>query len=141
MSEKQLCAFWVGDYLFGIEVNAVQEVVRGQIETRVPLSSHVIRGLINLRGQVVTVVDMRRCLRFSEDERQQSVYVVLLHDSGTLSLYVDKMMGVLKVSDEQWEKPAEQANQVAQTFIRGVYKLSNQLLFLLDLDKVVRAAS
>lgn len=140
MSEKQLCVFWVNDYLFGIEVNAVQEVVRGQLETCVPLSSHMIRGLINLRGQVVTVIDMRRCLRLPEAEGSQSVYVVLLHESGTLSLYVDKMMGVLKVEDDQWEEPAEQANQVAQTFIRGVYKLEEQLLFLLDLDKVIRTA-
>ncbi len=137
--ETQLCAFWIGDDLFGIGVSSVQEIVRDQIETPIPLARPQIRGLINLRGQVVTVVDLRRCLGLhpAEDEKR-CVHIVLHHKHDSFSLFVDGMMGVVDVKEEQWEKPAEQEDHVARTLIEGVYKLEKNLLLLLDLNQIIK---
>src|SRR5215469_11422910 len=102
--EKQYCTFYVDGLYFGLDVLHVQEIIRYQEMTRVPLASPVVRGLINLRGQIVTALDLRRRLELSERPAdQQPVNVVVHTDDGAVSLLVDEIGDVLEVEEKAFE--------------------------------------
>lgn len=133
----QFCTFHVGTLLFGIDVTMVQEVMRYQDMTRVPLASPVIRGLINLRGQIVTAVDMRRRLGlppFSEGHLPMNVIVRL--EDGAVSLLVDEIGEVIDVGADAFERPPETLTGAARELIRSVCKLEGALLLVLDAQQV-----
>ena len=138
---KQFSTFVVEGLLFGVEVEKVQEVIRYQEMTRVPLAPSVVRGLINLRGQIVTGLDMRRRLELKErDEKQLAMNVVVRHEDGAVSLLVDEIGEVLEVEEEAFEPPPETLNGRARELILGVYKLQGRLLHVLDTDKALNPA-
>lgn len=135
---KQFSTFVVDRLLFGVEVDKVQEVIRYQQMTRVPLAPPVVKGLINLRGQIVTAVDLR--CRLGLRERAPTdlpMNVVIRHDDGAVSLLVDEIGDVLEVEEESFELPPETLGGKARELIRGVYKLNDRLLHVLDSKRVV----
>ena len=133
---NQLCTFYLDDLYFGVDVQKVQEVIRYQEMTRIPLAPPVVRGLINLRGQIVTAIDMRRRLELSEfPEDRLPMNVVIRTDSGPLSLLVDEIGDVLEVNEEEFEQPPETLRGMVRDMIRGTYKLRNRLLLNLDCDR------
>jgi purine-binding chemotaxis protein CheW len=135
---RRLCTFYLDGMLFGIDVDAVQEVLRYQAMTPVPLAPPVVAGLINLRGQIVTALDLRR--RLELPERSTDVLptnVVLRSSTVGASLLVDSIGEVLEVDDESFEPPPETAQGTAHELILGAYKLPDQLLLLLDLRKTL----
>ena len=140
VAEQEYCTFVVDESYFGIEVLRVQEVIRYQAMTRVPLAPRVVRGLINLRGQIVTAIDLRRRLELSDcaDDRLP-VNVVVTTDDGAVSLLVDEIGDVLAVSERDFERPPESVRGIARELIRGAYKLPGRLLLALDLDRVLDA--
>src|SRR6266404_3904656 len=96
--EHQYCTFYLDGHYFGLDVLKVQEIIRYQEMTRVPLAPPVVRGLINLRGQIVTALDLRRRLELAERPAdQQPVNVVVQTDDGAVSLLVDEIGDVLEV--------------------------------------------
>src|SRR6185295_1517091 len=120
--ERQLCAFRLDGHSFGIDVLRVQEVIRYQEMTRVPLAPPVVRGLINLRGQIVTALDLRRRLELPDRPADQlPVNVVIQTDDGAVSLLVDEIGDVLEVSEEAFERPPETLQGTARELIRGAY--------------------
>jgi purine-binding chemotaxis protein CheW len=136
---KQLCTFLLDGHLFGVEVVRVQEVIRYQAMTRVPLASPVIQGLINLRGQIVTALDMRA--RFERPPRASSelpMNVVIRAEDGVISLLVDEIGDVVEVQEEAFERPPETISHLGKDLISGVYKLDEQLLLLLDTNRVIQ---
>jgi purine-binding chemotaxis protein CheW len=136
---KQLCTFALDGLLFGVEVVRVQEVIRYQEMTRVPLASPVIRGLINLRGQIVTALDMRARLEFPpRDPSELPMNVVLRSEDGAISLLVDEIGEVVEVHEEAFERPPETISSLGRELILGVYKLDERLLLLLDTDKAIK---
>src|SRR5712691_1623782 len=95
---RQLCTFMVGDLFFGVEVQQVQEVIRYLPMTRVPLAPRVVEGLINLRGQIVTAIDLRRRLELPERaEGQRPMNIVVRTAGGAVSLLVDDIGEVVEV--------------------------------------------
>lgn len=139
---QQFCTFFLEGLFFGIEVEKVQEVIRYQEMTRVPLAPSVVGGLINLRGQIVTAVDMRRRLGLSErPEDQLPMNVVVRTEDGAVSLLVDEIGDVLETEEESFERPPETLQGEARELIRGVYKLKGQLLLILDTDKALDEVS
>lgn len=137
-SEQQYCTFFLDGLFFGVEVRKVQEVIRYQEMTRVPLAPPVIKGLINLRGQIVTALDLRRRLALSpRPDGELPMNVVVRTDEGAVSLLVDEIGDVLEVTDETFERPPETIDGVARELIRGVYKLRERLLLILDTEKAV----
>jgi purine-binding chemotaxis protein CheW len=134
----QYCTFYVDGHYFGLDVLQVQEIIRFQEMTRVPLASPVVRGLINLRGQIVTALDLRRRLELTERPAdQQPVNVVVHTDDGAVSLLVDEIGDVLEVSEKLFERPPETLKGTARELIRGAYKLENRLLLILDTERTV----
>ena len=111
----------------------VQEVIRYQEMTRVPLASVVIKGLINLRGQIVTAVDMRHRLELApRPDDELPMNVVLRTEDGAVSLLVDEIGDVVEVEETAYEEPPETLAGVARDLIAGAYKLKNSLLLILD---------
>ncbi len=137
MASQQFCTFFLDGYLFGVPVPQVQEVIRFHEMTRVPLSPEVVEGMINLRGQIVVAIDLRR--RFGMGDRPDSelpVNVVVRADGGPVSLLVDDIGDVLEVDEASFEFPP-QTMKVARELVRGVYKLPERLLLVLDTDQAV----
>jgi purine-binding chemotaxis protein CheW len=140
-SDRQYCTFYLDDIFFGVEVEKVQEVVCYQEMTRVPLAPPVVRGLINLRGQIVTALELRRRLELPERPAGRNpVNVVVRADDVPTSLLVDQIGDVLEVSEEAFERPPETLRGVGRELIRGTYKLKDRLLLILDMEKVVDVA-
>jgi purine-binding chemotaxis protein CheW len=135
---RQFCTFFVDNLFLCLEVERVQEVLRPQEMTYVPLASKVISGLINLRGQIVTAVDLRRRLELpARPEGQRPMNIVVRTDGGAVSLLVDEIGDVLEVNDAAFERPPETLHGVARELIRGIYKLKGQLLLVLDADRTI----
>jgi purine-binding chemotaxis protein CheW len=129
----QLSTFHVGKYLFGVDVALVQEIVRLQTITPVPLSGKDIAGLINLRGEVLTAIDVRARLGLppSGGERPQ-VNVVVRVDDEPVSLLVDEIGGVVEVSQIPFEGTPSTVNSRVGSLLLGAYTMPEKLLLALD---------
>jgi purine-binding chemotaxis protein CheW len=139
---NQFCTFYLDRFFLGVEVLKVQEVIRYQTMTRVPLAPPVVRGLINLRGQIVTAIDLRRRLELDERPADQlPMNVVVRTDEGTVSFLVDEIGEVLEVEDDQFETPPETVRGISRELIRGVYKMKGRLLLILDTEKATAIES
>lgn len=140
--DRKFCTFTLDGLLFGVEVAKVQEVIRHLNLTRVPLAPPIVRGLINLRGQIVTAIDLRCRLELeARSEGQHPMNVVVRTDDEAVSLLVDEIGDVCEVDEEAFERPPETLNGVARDLIRGAYKLKERLLLVLDTEKAVQVAS
>jgi len=135
----QLSTFHVGKYLFGVDVALVQEIVRMQPITPVPLSASEIAGLINLRGEVLTAVDLRSRLGLPPPppEARPQVNVVVRVDDEPVSLLVDAIGGVIDVSALPFQSTPATVDQKTRALIVGAYTLPDQLLLALDVRKVL----
>ncbi len=135
---SQFSTFFVGNLFFGVDVLRVQEVLLFQHMTRVPLAPQVIEGLINLRGQIVTAIDMRRMLKLPDRaEGQSPMNMVIGSEDGAVSLLVDEIGDVLDVDRALYERPPESLDPAARQLIRGVYKLKDRLMLVLDVEKAM----
>ena len=138
-SAIQYSTFHIGDLLFGIDVMRVQEVLRYQEMTKVPLAPDVVRGLINLRGQIVTAIDLRRRMGLpplSGDKLPMNVVVRSVE--GVISLLVDEISDVLEVRKSDHEDPPNNLPSEQRNLIEGLYKLDGQLLLVLDIERVLQ---
>jgi purine-binding chemotaxis protein CheW len=137
-SEGQFCTFFVNGLFLGVEVTRIQEVIRYQPLTAVPLTTSVVAGLMNLRGQIVTAIDLRQRLglppRTGED---LPTNVVLRTDDGAVSLLVDEIGDVIEVDEDAFERPPETLDGEARELIRGAYKLKGRLLLVLDAERTI----
>ena len=130
---KQVCTFTVGEMLFGIDVPLIQEVMRPQIMTRVPLAPSVIRGLINLRGQILTAIDLRERLGMPPAPATVSgMNIVVRLPDETVSFLVDEVGEVLNLEEDQFEEAPVTLHGAIQEVTAGIYKLKDRLLLLLN---------
>jgi purine-binding chemotaxis protein CheW len=130
--------FLVQDRFLGVPVDRVQEVLRAQPLTPVPLAHAHVSGLLNLRGSIVTAVDLRARLGLpGRDAGMPSANVVVTTDRGPLSLVVDRLGDVLSVDDRSFEPLPDTVDVTARRLIKGAYKLDDALLLDLDLDETV----
>jgi len=136
---RQYSTFAVGSLFFGIEVLEVQEVLRYQEMTRVPLASGVIEGLINLRGQIVTAIDMRSRLNLQKrPEGHTPMNMVVSSEDGAVSLLVDEIGDVIEVQADSYEPTPDNLPQEQRDLIQGVYKLEGRLLLALNRERVLQ---
>jgi purine-binding chemotaxis protein CheW len=135
---SQLATFWLDGDLFGVEVEHVQEVLRSQSITRVPLAPPAVAGLINLRGQVVTAIELRERLgRPARPAGEEPVVIVVRLHGEAVSLLVDSIADVVDVDLRDFEAPPDTMDGTSRELIRGAYKLSGQLLLALDVNRAV----
>ena len=135
---QQYCTFYVDGIHLGIEVLKVQEVLRYQHMTKVPLASDVVRGLINLRGQIVTAIDLRRRLGMPpRGDDKLPMNVVIRSDDGAVSLLVDEIGDVMETTAEKFERPPQTLAGPARDLFLGVYKFEGSLLLVLDTERTL----
>ncbi|MCS7221658.1 MAG: chemotaxis protein CheW [Anaerolineae bacterium] len=138
IQEEQLVVFRLGDESYGIDISRVQGIERMQPVTIVPRAPHWIEGVINLRGQITPVMNLRVRFGFErvEPTKETRIVVVQIKDQ-RVGLVVDKVTGVLRINGEQVEPPSELVASMESAYLRGIAKLEDGLLILLDLDKVL----
>jgi purine-binding chemotaxis protein CheW len=131
----------VGDLLIGIDVNAVQEVTAGAVLTPVPLASPLVRGLLNLRGQIVTAIDLRRCLRLDDRPDGLRPQHVVLQAAGGVSLLVDEVGDVIALEPASIEAVPPALPAHLRSLIAGVCEVDGVQLLTLDVDRVLNLAA
>ncbi len=133
---SQFCTFYLDSLLFGVDLQGVQEVIRNLEMTQVPLAPGVVRGLINLRGQIVTAIDLRQRLGLKAPAAGAlPMNVVVRSEDGAVSLLVDEIGDVAEVEESTFERSPETLTGPVRAMILGVYKLDGRLLHVLDKDK------
>ncbi len=138
-AQLQLCTFLVDGKLLGMELEKVQEVLNYQEMTPVPLAPSVVAGLINLRGSIVTAIDLRRRLALEERPAEmRPTNVVLREEIGSVALLADAIGDVVAVSQDSFEPRPETLEGVARHLIKGAYKLQNRLLLVLDTEALLK---
>lgn len=134
----QLCTFALAGHHFGVPVGRVQEVIRHQEMTAVPLAPAIVRGLINLRGQIVTALDLRQPLDLPPaPPGALPTNVVVRAGSDLYSLLVDEIGDVIEVGAGAFEPPPDTLTGRCRELIRGAFKLDGRLLLLLDTDRLL----
>jgi purine-binding chemotaxis protein CheW len=137
---KQYSTFYIDDLMFGIEVGTVQEIIRYQTMTPVPLASPIVRGLINLRGQIVTAIDLRRRLGLADRENEKEVppmNVVIRIQDEVISLLVDQIGDVIETDNIPFERAPETLDPVIKQVVSGIYKLDGKLLLTLNAEQTI----
>ncbi len=135
---KQFSTFYVAKRLYGIDVTRVQEVVRTMPMTPIPLAAPHIRGLINLRGQVATAIGIRELFGMTDSPPETFMNVVCKIDGTLVSLQVDEIGDVMEVSKADFESTPQTVTDGIRRFMSGVYKVSNELLSIIDIDQVYK---
>ncbi len=134
---QQLCTFYIDEHLLGVDASVVQEVILRQRLTPVPLAPSVVLGVVNLRGQIVTAIDLRTGLGLETDkDTVPPVIVVLQVEEELVSFMVDRIGEVVQVNSNDFETTPETLQGVARGLLVGAYKLPGQLLLMLDPRKV-----
>jgi purine-binding chemotaxis protein CheW len=133
---SQFCTFYLDKLLFGVELKSVQEVIRSLDVTKVPLAPSVVSGLINLRGQIVTAVDLRRKLDLEpRAPGVAAMNIVVRSEDGAVSLLVDEIGDVVEVEQDTFEVPPETLPGAVREVITGVHKLNGRLMLVLETSK------
>ncbi|MEM6366121.1 MAG: chemotaxis protein CheW [Planctomycetota bacterium] len=137
-SLEPYCTFRVDDMLFGVQVREVQEVIRDHKTTPVPLAPPLVQGLMNLRGQIVSALNLRDKLGLpTHDLDRPPMNVVIRSGDGPISLLVDEIGDVVQVDPDGYEPLPETLQGSQRELMRGAYKLDGRLLLILDTDRVV----
>ncbi|MEH2069741.1 MAG: chemotaxis protein CheW [Nostoc sp.] len=145
MSE-QLCTFFLKGVYFGINVLQVQEVIRPQAITRIPLAPPDICGLINLRGQIITVIDLQRRLEMSEPQTQSNIKfveqpqgfnIIVRSDDEVVSLLVDNIGDVLEFPQNTFQPPPATLKGKMLSMLAGAYPLPDGFVLVLDAEKIL----
>jgi purine-binding chemotaxis protein CheW len=140
---NQYTTFYLNDTYFGIDIQTVQEIIRHRPTTPIPLAPADICGLIDLRGQIVPVVDLQSRLGMPTNLSLSAIadedrYDIILRDDNELVSFLVRDIGdVLELADEDFEPPIATLQGTIRSFVRGAYKLDDRLLLILDSDKVL----
>jgi purine-binding chemotaxis protein CheW len=130
--------FSIGKELYGVAIDAVHEIVKVPEITQVPDAPAFLEGVINLRGRIVPVVDLRKRLRLDSKEKTKSSRVLITEHEGRLvGLLVDAVSEVLKIQPDAVEPPPDMISSIGVEYITGVAKAAARLIILLELGKVL----
>jgi purine-binding chemotaxis protein CheW len=138
--ELQLVSFNIGTEEFGVDILKVQEINRMVEITRVPQAPHYVEGVINLRGKVIPIVDLRKRFGLELKEHDKNTRIVVVDIGGNImGMIVDSVSEVLRLPASTIEPPPEIVTGVNSEYIKGVAKLEDRLLIFLDLSRVIDA--
>lgn len=137
--ENQYVSFWVDNQLLGVPVNAVQEVLNPQTIARVPKSRPEIAGLLNLRGQIVTAINLRKRMGLPElDGGRDSMNVVFRYDDESFSLLVDEVGEVINVQADSMEPVPHTLDSHWKAVTKGVFRLKERLFIILNVGAILK---
>ncbi|MBP6177748.1 MAG: chemotaxis protein CheW [Anaerolineales bacterium] len=136
--EQQLVVFELANEFYGINIALVESIIKVQAITQLPQTPNYVKGVTNLRGSVLPVIDLRTrfALETKEDTRQTRIIIVTM-GSVKVGVVVDGVSEVLRISDESIEPLPPLVNSVDSAFLKGIVRLENRLIILLELSKVL----
>jgi purine-binding chemotaxis protein CheW len=138
MSEIQLVVFDLASEHYGVDISDVREIIRMQNITKVPGATSYVEGIINLRGKVLPVLDLRKRLGLKVAEQTEESRIVVIDITyGEVGVIVDAVTEVLRVPNSSIEPPSAMVTQGNSDYLRGIAKLSDRLIILLDLNKLL----
>ena len=134
----QLVSFKIGTEEFGVDILKVQEINRMVDITKVPRSPEFVEGIINLRGKVIPIIDLRKRFNMDLSDHDKNTRIVVVDIEGqTMGMVVDSVSEVLRIPASTIEPTPDVVTSVESEYIRGVAKLDNRLLIHLDLSKIL----
>ena len=134
----QLVSFKLGKEEFGVDILKVQEINRMLEITEMPNSPDFVEGIVNLRGRIIPVIDLKKRLQLPTKEHDNSTRIIVVELGGkTVGFIVDEVSEVLRIESNITEPPPEMVAGIESDFITAVAKLEDKLLILLDLNKVL----
>lgn len=135
---RQLVVFSIADEIYGVDIHQVKEIIRVPEITRVPRTPDFVEGVVNLRGSVIPVLDLRKRFGFASGEASSDQRIVVMEVANqTVGMIVDSVSEVLQVDVEEVEAPSPYVVSVDSQYIAGIVKLDERLIILLDADRVL----
>jgi len=137
VEERQLVVFDLANEAYGVDINAVDGIIRMQVITKVPMTLDFVEGVINLRGEVIPVVDMRKRFGLQVTEETKDSRIVVVDISGhKVGMVVDAVTEVLRITADSIEPPSSVITTADSSCLMGIAKVEDRLIILLDLDQV-----
>jgi purine-binding chemotaxis protein CheW len=134
----QLVSFKIENEEFGIDIFKVKEINRMMHVTKVPNAPNYVEGVVNLRGKIIPVVDIRSRLQLTKKEHDKNTRIIVVElDKSTVGFVVDEVREVLRIPEAITEPPPDFVGSINSDFIKSVGKLNDRILILLDLEKVI----
>ena len=136
--EEQLVAFKLGEEVYGLEIALIHEIIRWREITAIPRTASEIEGVINLRGKIVPILDLRQRLGLPGVERGSATRIIVAETAdSTVGLIVDSVVGVLRIPQASIEPPSPLVSRIDEDAIRGIGKIADTLVILLNMEKAL----
>lgn len=137
-SSHQFCGFKIAGEEYAIPVMQVQEVIKPQMVTPIPQAQEQVRGLINLRGQIVTCLSLRKLFKQEDDLTKSYMNIIVKGDDGLYSLIVDEVTDIIDVDENNLESTPSTISENLKRFVDKIYKRDNGVVILLSIDELVK---
>ena len=138
VEEKQLVVFNLGEEAYAVDITMVREIIQLQAITRVPGTPPSVEGVINLRGSIIPIVDLRKRFQLSKIERDKDTRIVVVNCKGQdVGVIVDSVAQVLRIPVDSIEPASSVFSGEHLEHLMGIVKLSNRLVIMLDMDRVL----
>jgi purine-binding chemotaxis protein CheW len=134
----QLVTFFIGEEIYAINILKIQEIIRLTEITRVPNADNYIKGVINLRGKIIPIIDLRERLEMPFRNRDEETRIVVIeHNDYVIGFIVDKVNHVVRIEKNVLETPPPMVNGLEAEYIESVAKIDNKLIIILDLSRIL----
>ncbi len=136
---RQFSTFYINDLLYGIDVMKVQEITKALPMTRVPLAQGYVKGLINLRGQISTAIQLSDLFHLEHQSHEEQMNVVCKISDILVSFLVDRIGDVMELESDQFEPAPDTMPENVRKYLEGVYKIPGNLLSVIDVEQIVES--
>jgi purine-binding chemotaxis protein CheW len=138
LPEKELVLFELGKEIYGVDISVVYEIIRMQEITEVPKAPFFVEGIVNLRGKIIPIVNMRKRFGLPEAAQNKNNRIMILENSGqNIGIIVDAVTEVLRIPSESIEPPSNIIVSSASDYILGIAKCDKNMIILLDMERVL----
>ncbi|MBM7866117.1 chemotaxis protein CheW [Heliobacterium gestii] len=137
-SEIQLVVFRLGTEEYGVPITQVQEINRLLTPTKIPQAPSFVEGIINLRGKIIPIIDLKKRFGLVQEEHTANTRIIVVNvEQHTVGIIVDAVTEVLRMAQSAIEPPPPMISTISADYLKGVGKVDERLLILLDLDKIL----
>ncbi len=136
----QLISFSMGNEDYGVDIQTVKEVIRFKAITRLPKAPDFVKGVINLRGDIIPIIDLRERFGMEQKEYTDMTRVIVVEvDGRSIGTVVDSVSHVIRIEEGEIEPPPPCVGKISEEYIRGVGKVDEKLVVLLNIDRILTA--
>lgn len=138
ISEEQVVVFQLLDQVYGVDIALVHEIIRMEVITKIPRTPDFIEGIINLRGKIVPVIDLRKRFGLEKAEKTATSRIIVVEVNGNMiGMVVDAVLEVLRIPKNKIEPPPPMVHGIEAVYLRGIALWGDRLIILFDLGKVL----